>query len=227
MTKSGRRGIGFLVLLVAALSMPSWAGGLSSAEVKQFLVHRIALAHIQNDIRANAGAYEDLPLAYARKEAEYLARHGYEVDSFKTLEARIYEAHDALRAQQTGRAPTPMRESAADCEARVAAELRAAAPPTDDMAQQVAEMRAMGVPETTIAKLEAGLGQLDQVAANADQQARETCAAEQTVAAQTVALSQRSQADWDGVRPWMSALHQFSNWYAGNTPTPPVVEARR
>ncbi len=223
MATTGWRGIG-AGLLILLCSTASWGGGLSSAEVKQFLTHRIALGHIQNDMRSNAHQYEDLPLAYARKEADYLTRHGYEVDQFKTLEARIYEAHDALRAQQDGRAPKPMQESTAACEARVAAEIRAAAPPADDMAQQIAEMRAMGVPEATIAKLQAGLGQLDQVAATADQQARQTCAAEQAVAAETVALSQRSQADWDGVRPWMTTLQQFSDWYAGNTDKPPVLD---
>lgn len=215
---------GFTLLLGLVVSGLVQAQGLSSAEVKQFLSHRIALAHIQNDMRANAHQYEDLPLAYARKEADYLTRHGYAVDRFKALEARIYEAHGALRAQQSGRAPTPMQETRAACEARVAAEIRTAAPPADDIAQQIAEMRAMGVPEATIAKLEAGLGQLDQVAATADQQARQTCAAEQAVAAETVALSQRSQADWEGVRPWMAALQQFSDWYAGNTDKPPVLD---
>lgn len=200
--------------------------GLSSQDVKQWLQHRIALAHMQNDMRRNAGAYQDLPRAYAEKERAYLQNHGYSVERFRAHETRIYNAADALQqtADSAAQATPPPRSQAA-CENEVAEGIRGATVAPDELEQELAQMRALGLPEAQIEQIRQAQLQLR---GSANDTARQTCALEAQAAKQLTdhnkAFMQASRPDWAGVEPWLGTLEQFSQWYAGNTPDAPTVD---
>lgn len=224
----------FLAAVLALLAL-SWTStsvaadsALTSAQVKHWLEHRIALAQMQNDMRRNAHQYKDLPLAYARKETQYLTAQGYSVKQFRAEETRIHNAANAIAlAQQQADAQGTAGESRSDCEARVTQDIRDASIAPSELEKELAQMRALGLPEAQIEQIRQAQMQ---VHGNAASTARQTCAlqaeAASTLAAHEQAMIESSRRDWPGVEPWLDALEHFSQWYAGNDshPAPPTLD---
>ena len=220
-----------LTLLLALL----WSGAsqaadaaLSSQQVRQWLEHRIELAHIQNRMKQNPAQYQDLPRAYAQKKQRYLQAHGYSAERFSAHQTRIFNAMDAIaRAQENAAGQGSGSGPSADCEQRIAKDIRDASAAPDELEQQLAQMRELGLPEAQIDAIRQAQTALRD---SAEQTAQQTCAAQAQAAASAAAHDQQlidsSQRDWAGVRPWLQQLEHFSNWYAGNDthPAPPELD---
>lgn len=201
---------------------------LSSSQVKQWLKHRIELAHIQNTMKQNPGSYQDLPRAYAQKRQQYLHTQGYSVERFDAHQTRIYNAANAIALTQQTADKGEDADSAPDnCEQRIASNIHNATVPADELEQQLAQMRAMGLPEAQLDAIRKAQASLHD---SAEQTARQTCAAQAqgiaVSAAHKQALIKNSRRDWPGVRPWLEQLEHFDQWYAGNDshPSPPTLE---
>lgn len=200
--------------------------GLSSGEVRRWMALRIELAEIQREMQRNAGAYDDLPRAYARRAASFLERRGYSRADFEAHESRIYAAADVLasradvEAERARRAAEVQEACAPDAAAGIEDSLVGSA----EQRAIIEQMRAAGVAEERIAAMREGFAQMPDAATIADdacRMARMGAQVEDEAERRREAMTRR---DWPGVRPWLDALDQLTNWYAGNVEAPPALD---
>lgn len=219
--------LALLLLMVASPSAPAQMDGavLSQGDVRQWLELRIETAKLQRRMAQQADAYDDLPLAFAEKRRALLDASGYGAARFDAHADRIWGAVNAInqtenRARERADADAEIQRYCAP-DASVSMDM-----PADSVEEQralIAEMRAMGVPEEQLAKMQAALAQMP----SAEETARKLCRGARS---QRDVLHQAHEAqvtmtqrDWPAVRPWLDALQHFEAWYAGNRSDPPIL----
>lgn len=216
-----------IALLVSALAMEAVHGadgGLSKAQVKNWIATEIAVTRLQRHFKQEAASYEDMIKAFYAARAKLVRKHGYaSVSAYDALDTRIMNALSAMdeakkleaRRAERARRETPQAQAerkaqADEEEARLRSKLReiedspnlsAAAKKTmrETFERRIAMMRKMGSGETGAARVE---------------WERET---ENKVIAPT-------RRDWPAVRYYRAKIEQLEAWYNGNSPKPPRLE---
>ncbi|MEQ9479951.1 MAG: hypothetical protein RIK00_11535 [Algiphilus sp.] len=215
--------LGLVLFAAVPAAVADNGPALTRDDVGRWLALRMETAELQRRMAKQAGAYDDLPRAFAEQRKALLDASGYGAARFDAHGERIWGAVNALN-----NADTRDREQAMladDIQRHCAPDAaQALGLPANDSAEQRAmidEMRALGVPEAQLAKMQRALEQMP----SAEATASELCRASQMQRDVTTDAHQRvveaTRRDWPAVRPWLDSLAHFEDWYAGNRSDPP------
>ncbi|MHA7835323.1 MAG: hypothetical protein ACX94A_12670 [Algiphilus sp.] len=216
-----------LVLLVASpiASADGDSAALKRSDVRQWLELRIETARLQRRMAQQADAYEDLPLAFAEKRRALLDASGYGAARFDAHAERIWGAVSAIndtedRAREQADAEAEIQRN---CAPDASANMDMPGDTAEEQRALIAEMRAVGVPEEQLAKMQAALAQMPSAEENASRLCRAAKGQRDVLRQAHEAQLTLTQRDWPAVRPWLEALEHFEDWYAGNRSDPPTV----
>ncbi|WP_420429113.1 hypothetical protein [Algiphilus sp.] len=216
-----------LLLMVASPSAPAQTDGaaLSQGDVRQWLELRIETARLQRRMARQADAYDDLPLAFAEKRRALLDASGYGAARFDAHADRIWGAVSAInetenRARERADADAEIQRY---CAPDASASMDMPADSAEEQRALIAEMRAMGVPEEQLAKMQTALAQMPSAEETASALCRGAREQRDVLRQAHEAQVTMTQRDWPAVRPWLDALQHFEDWYASNRSDPPVL----
>lgn len=214
-----------LLLVIPAAPADDDGAALRRADVGQWLELRIETAKLQRRMAQQADAYEDLPLVFAEKRRDLLDASGYGAARFDAHGERIWAAVNALNGAE-GRA----RERAdvdADIQRYCAADATAAMDMPADTAEEqrelLAEMRAMGIPEEQLAKMQTAFEQMPSAEETASAFCRSARSQQEVLSQSHQAEATMTQRDWPAVEHWLDTLQHVEQWVAGNRSDPPAL----
>lgn len=80
--------------------VPAWGmaqSPLDSNQVRDFIETRMAVARLQNEMKAKAEQYDDVVRAFFERRAELLTSRGWTVEDFDAVKDRVHAARSAMR----------------------------------------------------------------------------------------------------------------------------------
>lgn len=201
---------------------------LTKAQVKRYLQIEIELNQLLRRYQANAAQYEDAPRAFALAEEKHLASRGFSEAAWDALETRIMNASTAITdypdlVNDRAERKSEVDEVCTEAQAMAGQQGQMKAEQNAEAQAMAAQMRAAGIDEAKVQEVLRQFQNMPTVAEVRADQCQQMAPVATMIHEDERRWIETSRPDWPAVRPYLDELDQLTDWAAGNTDQPPVI----